>query len=255
MTYWRAGCIEIVHVRFGGGRLEKGCAQQYLAGRLPYWLRSNDWGRHVAFLRNRVLLGGKLDGASFRRSPWRRRRVPDLLTTKPTQEALNLLDRLVDEHAGSVEQKQVRRPCSANAVLSLGSRASESNANDRERAQGSACALDELSYAAAMSSAYRSAHGPCLTIWFAYFVYVEGVVEEPYPEVLCKEYKIQAALLREIFGNPFHPLPPISFPASVRGVAGSVYQSQDAGEYPILAEARRIQAAWNSTSIFPGSTP
>jgi hypothetical protein len=25
MTYWRAGCLETVQVRFGGGRLEKGC--------------------------------------------------------------------------------------------------------------------------------------------------------------------------------------------------------------------------------------
>ena len=131
------------------------------------------------------------------------------------------------------------RPCSANAVL-MPAWAPERLNRMRTIENGLRAlhaALDERSYAAAMSSAYRSAHGPCLTMGFAYFVYVEGVVEEPYPEVLCKEYKIQAALLREIFGNPFHPLPPIRFPASVRGVAGSVYQSQDAGEYLILADA------------------
>src|SRR5262249_27046747 len=67
--------------------------------------------------------------------------------------------------------------------------------------------------------------------------YLSAEAEERLIALQRQVDKSQAALLREIFGNPFHSLPPIRFPASVRGVAGSVYQSQDAGEYLILADA------------------
>jgi hypothetical protein len=42
-------------------------------------------------------------------------------------------------------------------------------------------------------------------------------------------------LAREIFGNPFSPLPPRKFPAEVRGLAQSCYE--DAAHYPLLADA------------------
>jgi hypothetical protein len=42
-------------------------------------------------------------------------------------------------------------------------------------------------------------------------------------------------LAREIFGNPFRPLPPRSFPADVRGLAQSCFD--DAAHYPLFADA------------------
>lgn len=62
-------------------------------------------------------------------------------------------------------------------------------------------------------------------------------LEKRYFELLDQVRKTTAALLRELFGNPLRPLPRIRFSASVRGVAGSVYQSQDTGEYLVLADA------------------
>jgi hypothetical protein len=46
-------------------------------------------------------------------------------------------------------------------------------------------------------------------------------------------------LLRELFGNPFQPLPPRSFPAHVVGLAQSIYAAFPAisPEYAILADA------------------
>jgi hypothetical protein len=42
-------------------------------------------------------------------------------------------------------------------------------------------------------------------------------------------------LAREIFGNPFRPLPPRKFPADVRGLAQSCFD--DPSHYPLLADA------------------
>jgi len=55
-------------------------------------------------------------------------------------------------------------------------------------------------------------------------------------ECRAKAARAHAEILREVFGNPFRPLPAANFPVSVRSVAESAYQSQDPTEYQILAD-------------------
>ncbi len=105
-------------------------------------------------------------------------------------------------------------------------------------------ALGKQPYAAALDSAFYSATVRSFLLYLA--------AEAHLPTLLRQEAKAQAVLLREIFGNPFRPLPPMQFPASVRGVAGSVYQSQDQADYLILADAledsgcleQHLDASW-----------
>jgi hypothetical protein len=60
-------------------------------------------------------------------------------------------------------------------------------------------------------------------------------------ECRAEAWRVHADILRDLFGNPFRPLPAVKFPPSVRGVAEAVYQSQDAAEYQILADALEEQ--------------
>jgi hypothetical protein len=46
---------------------------------------------------------------------------------------------------------------------------------------------------------------------------------------------VHAALAREVFGNPFRPLPKRKFPAELRGLAQACYE--DPAHYPLLADA------------------
>jgi hypothetical protein len=59
-----------------------------------------------------------------------------------------------------------------------------------------------------------------------------------HPEHLAAHDAIQrrhADLLREIFGNPYRPLPRRKFPAELRGLAQACYD--DPANYPVLADA------------------
>jgi hypothetical protein len=49
----------------------------------------------------------------------------------------------------------------------------------------------------------------------------------------------QCAAIREVFGNPFQPLAPRSFPAHVEALAQSCYDAFPAvsGDYAVLADA------------------
>jgi len=49
--------------------------------------------------------------------------------------------------------------------------------------------------------------------------------------------RVHAEILRDVFGNLFRPLPAVAFPASVRGVAEGVYESQDEAGSQVLADA------------------
>jgi hypothetical protein len=51
-----------------------------------------------------------------------------------------------------------------------------------------------------------------------------------------RELGAQADLIRELFGNPFQPLPPRRFPAHVEGLAHSCYDGEVA-LFPVLADA------------------
>ena len=50
------------------------------------------------------------------------------------------------------------------------------------------------------------------------------------------EWRAQYELLRDLFGNPFRPLPARAFPAHVQSLARSCYDG-DVSLYPVLADA------------------
>lgn len=54
-------------------------------------------------------------------------------------------------------------------------------------------------------------------------------------QAIADSQRRAAELAREIFGNPFRPLPKRKFPAEVRGLAQACFD--DASHYPLLADA------------------
>jgi hypothetical protein len=76
--------------------------------------------------------------------------------------------------------------------------------------------------------------------------YARGIVAAGPPEpgwnyelvrqAQCAEMRGQADLARDIFGNPFRPLPRRTFSADLRSLAQGCYEG-DASLYPILADA------------------
>jgi hypothetical protein len=187
------------------------------------WLACDDSGPMLAFLRGRASERKfRLFACACARRPWH------LLTDERSRRAIEEAERLADGLAGPSGVQAAR---AAAAELWVGAGRPARLALDAA-AEAAFAALHDL----ASEAARQAANG---AEWAA------GARSNPTATMPARvaERKVQANLLRDIFGNPFHPLPRLD-PAwlaweggTVPKLAASVYDERAFDRLAVLADA------------------
>jgi hypothetical protein len=171
------------------------------------------------------------------------RRIEHLLTDERSHHALEVLERFLDGQLTlkeyDVGERAAADACAAQAGI-VGASESQRGISEADRVR----LFAHMLAAQAVASCFGAISGVAAECCGALRGYgtaelVDDIqLRETGEQIEAAERAAQAALLRDIFGNPFHPIelePAWRTPAAVL-LAKKMYQSHDFGEMPDLAD-------------------
>jgi hypothetical protein len=158
------------------------------------------------------------------------RSLLDLLDGEVAHEAIGVSEQYAD---GQVDKGELERAQMLVTLEDVGRRRF-SFANLEHAKVQAEMALSAALQLQPMNGARNAAHHSSI----AAAVRDAGNLHSPqWTSLFQAERKKRSELLREIFGNPLRPLPSLTFPNLVRGVAEAAYQAQEPSHYLVLADA------------------
>jgi hypothetical protein len=160
------------------------------------------------------------------------RRVEDFLKDSRALKALAVAERFADGLVGDAERSLARKAAQQAAQVRGVVPAPAAPRWERRAASAVYWATARTAWEAAWNASEVAVSVP---VWRA-----GGYVSRDVPAVVPPELRAQADVLRDLFGNPFRPLPSVGefrHSATVLGLAQAIYEDARFADMPVLADA------------------